>query len=138
MPVGRFEDFRVLAESFRELFIVVDALDECTYNNRPDMIGFLRQIMQALPLAKIFVTSRPEVDIARTFQAEKLPTLKVDVASVQPDIKKYIEDEGRHLRRGRNGVQLCIRSDALAAEVVQFLTRESAGMYDPPCPIQYW
>lgn len=128
LPVGSLEDFIKVAESFKELFLVVDALDECASSNRPDVIGFIQEVTKRLPHAKFYVTSRPEIDIARVMESSGTPTLEIDVSSVAPDIEKYVSDEVHDLRLGRNGVQLCVSSDELAAEIVHSLTTKAYGM----------
>ncbi|KAM0723401.1 hypothetical protein Q7P37_000387 [Cladosporium fusiforme] len=129
LPVGSTEDFIAVAETLGEVFIVVDALDECTSKNRPDMLAFLREITKRVPLAKIYVTSRPEIDIARDMEISGTPTLSIDVSSVAPDIEKYVSDEVQDLRRGRHGVQLCVLSDDLADDIVRTLTAKAHGMF---------
>lgn len=128
LPIGSVEDFLVVAEAFSEIFIVVDALDECVSSNRPGMLGFLREITKRLPLAKIYVTSRPEIDISREMEVGGTPTLKIDISLTAPDIEKYVSDEVHDLRRGRNGVQLCVRSDELADDIIHTLTAKAYGM----------
>jgi hypothetical protein len=128
LPVGNVEDLKAIAGTYRELFVVVDALDECPEDNRPEIIGVFREILQSLPLVKVFVTSRPEPDISRFMEDAGIPTLKVDASFMAPDIEKFVTDEVRDLRLGRNSVRLYIKSDDLAEEVVRTLTEKADGM----------
>jgi len=128
LPVGSAEDLKAIAGLYRELFIVVDALDECAQGNRPEMVDLLREISQYLPLVRIFVTSRPETDIIRVMEDAGTPTLQVDASFMAPDIRRFVTDEVRDLRIGRNGVRLCIKSDDVADEVVRTLTERADGM----------
>jgi hypothetical protein len=128
LPVGSVEDLEAVAGKYRELFVVVDALDECIENNRPEIISVFREMLLSLPLVKVFVTSRPETDITRFMEDAGTPTLKVDASFMGPDIEKFVTDEVRDLRLGRNGVRLYIKSDALAEEVVRTLTDKADGM----------
>jgi hypothetical protein len=128
LPVGGVEDLKAVAGMYREIFVVVDALDECKNDNRPEIIGVFREILQTLPLVKVFVTSRPEPDISRFMEDAGTPTLKVDASFMGPDIEKFVTDEVRDLRLGRNSVRLYIKSDDLAEEVVRTLTEKADGM----------
>jgi hypothetical protein len=128
LPVGSVEDLKAVAGAYRELFVVVDALDECKEDNRPETISIFREMLQSLPLVKVFVTSRPEPDISRFMEDAGTPTLKVDASFMAPDIEKFVKDEVRDLRLGRNGVHLHIKSDDLAEEVVRTLTERADGM----------
>ena len=122
------EDLKAIAGAYCELFIVVDALDECKEDSRPEIIGAFREILQSLPLVKVFVTSRPEPDIIRFMEDAGTPTLKVDASLMRPDIEKFVKEEVHDLRHGRNGVQLYIKSDDLVEEVVRILTEKANGM----------
>jgi hypothetical protein len=128
LPVGSVEDLEAVAGKYRELFVVVDALDECIEDNRPEIISVFREMLLSLPLVKVFVTSRPETDITRFMEDAGTPTLKVDASFMGPDIEKFVTDEVRDLRLGRNGVRLYIKSDALAEEVIRTLTEKADGM----------
>ena len=126
--MGSVEDLKAVAGKYRELFVVVDALDECIEDNRPEIVSVFREMLLSLPLVKVFVTSRPETDITRFMEDAGTPTLKVDASFMGPDIEKFVTDEVRDLRLGRNGVRLYIKSDALAEEVVHTLTEKADGM----------
>jgi hypothetical protein len=128
LPVGSIEDLKAVAGAYRELFIVVDALDECKEFNRPEIISVFRELLQSLPLVKVFVTSRPEPDIIRFMEDAGTPTLKVDASLMGPDIERFVTEEVRDLRLGRNGVRLYIKSDDLVEEVVRTLTENANGM----------
>jgi hypothetical protein len=128
LPVGSVEDLKAVAGTYRELYVVLDALDECTRENRAEIIGTFREILQFLPVVKVFVTSRPEPDISEFMENAGTPTLQVNASSMAPDIKKFVMDEVRDLRLGRNGVCLYVKSDDLAEEVVRTLTDMADGM----------
>jgi hypothetical protein len=128
LPVGSIEDLKAVVGAYRELFVVVDALDECKEFNRPEIISVFRELLQSLPLVKVFVTSRPEPDIIRFMEDAGTPTLKVGASLMRPDIEKFVKEEVHDLRHGRNGVQIYIKSDDLVEEVVRALTEKANGM----------
>ena len=54
----------------RTLVLVIDALDECgNYRSRPVMLKALTDAVREAPWLKVIITSRPEADIQRFFDA---------------------------------------------------------------------
>lgn len=95
--------FVTLAQEFKELFILVDALDECLHERRHEAIGFFRALMSALPCAKVFVTSRKEIDIEAAFRSDITPTVQVGAKNTSQDIANYVHAETKRLRAGDHG-----------------------------------
>jgi len=80
---------RAAIASLRQVFICVDALDECLPKCMPELLGSLRDIVREYPATKIFLTGRPHVvgDIQNYFA-------KVVVIPMSPstdDIRNYVE-----------------------------------------------
>jgi hypothetical protein len=111
-----------------EVYIVIDALDECPERDRPDIIRLLTKVMTELPCAKVFVTSRREGDIERAFAETGTPTVQIQAENVMADIRSFAESEVRKLRQGYHGKKLFISSDGVAEKVVHSLTEEADGM----------
>jgi hypothetical protein len=59
----------------KEVYVVVDALDECAEANRPALIRLLGNIAKDILCAKVFVTSRNEGDTECTFAESSTPTI---------------------------------------------------------------
>lgn len=113
--------------SFGKVFLLVDALDECPFEARHQMVRFLSHILQHVPGIKILVMCRKELDIQEAFQEH--PSLLIGKQDVSRDIKTYITTEVRRLRRGYHGKKLYIKSDFLEAEVIENLIANADGMY---------
>jgi hypothetical protein len=113
---------------FDKVFIVVDALDECPKDQRPNIIGLLSTVMSGMPCAKVFVTSRREGDIERAFTENSAPTIQIHVENVVADIQNYTENEVKKLRKGLHGKKLFLSSDFLEAKVISTLTEKAEGM----------
>ena len=47
--------------SLPQVFICLDALDECLPKHLPDLLGSLRDIVQESPKTRIFLTGRPHI-----------------------------------------------------------------------------
>ena len=126
--IGNSESFISLAQDFGEIFLLLDGLDECRREKRPRILEFISAIMDALPRAKIFITSRRETDLIRAFENMTAPTIEVEAKSVAVDISKYVIDEIGRLRDGYNGKKLYVKIKALEERIVETLTVKADGM----------
>ena len=80
---------RTVIASLSQVFICVDALDECLLKCLPELLESLRDIVRDSPSTRIFLTGRPHVqeDIQRYFT-------KVVVIPISPNadgIRNYVE-----------------------------------------------
>jgi hypothetical protein len=116
------------AMKLKEMFIVIDALDECSEKHRPSIIRLLDEVMNGLPCAKVFITSRKEGDIERAFAGSNTPTIQIQAKNVEADIRSFVESKVRELLQGHHGKQLFLRSDVLEARVISTLTGKAEGM----------
>jgi len=75
--------------SLSRLFICIDALDECTPKDRWELIESLREIVQVLPGARVFLTGRPHIsdEIVTCFSK----AIRMPLSSTHGDIKSYLE-----------------------------------------------
>jgi hypothetical protein len=112
----------------KEMFIVIDALDECREKDRPDIIRLLAKVMKDLPCAKVFVTSRKESDIERAFAESNTPTIQIQAKNVEADIRSFVESEVRKLRQGYYGKKLFLSNDLLEVRVISTLIEKAEGM----------
>jgi len=72
-----------------QLFICVDALDECIPNHRRELLESLREIVAVSPNIRVFLTRRPHIEkeIMKYFnQAVRIP-----LSPSAGDIKSYLE-----------------------------------------------
>ena len=113
---------------FKEVFIVIDALDECSECERPHIIRFITEVMNALRCAKIFITSRRKSDIVRAFEDSSTPTIQIKANNVAADIESFVQSEVKKLRKGFYGKKLHLTSDVLEARIIQTLTEKAEGM----------
>ncbi|OCK73445.1 hypothetical protein K432DRAFT_420720 [Lepidopterella palustris CBS 459.81] len=125
------ESFIKLAEDlgFNEVYVVIDALDECPERERHYIIGFITETINTLPCAKFFVTSRRETDIVRAFEERSTPTIQIKAENVAADIEGFVHSEVKKLRHGYHGKKLHLTSDVLEARIIQTLTEKAEGMF---------
>jgi|SRR5450432_713150 len=88
---GLLETLRSIIEEFDEIFVVLDALDEC--RERQELLGDIEKVVAwENPKSHIIVTSRREKDIEERMEAfvkneEKIP---IQNALVDEDIRAYV------------------------------------------------
>ena len=110
---------------FSQLYVVVDALDECT-----DQDALFKKFFDLPQLSKgkikLFVTSRQRVDIQKGFAS--IPHLSVEMKEslVQPDIRIFVEAEvGKMIQRQ----QIKLRDQNLRSDVTRVLSEKAEGMF---------
>jgi len=128
--VSKQESFIKLAEDldFKEVYVVIDALDECPERERHHVIRFITEVINSLRCAKIFVTSRRESDLVRAFEEGSTPTIQIKTENVAADIEGFVQSEVKKLRNGYHGKKLYLADDTLEARIIQTLTEKADGM----------
>ncbi len=109
--------------SWNRVFIVLDALDECTSRTRVDLIENLRKLASEDSRFSIFVTSRVEQDIIDVLKGVPAISLKNEICSVTADIERVIKDKmnNRHLPLAR-------LDESFRHQVTSTLLEKSEGM----------
>lgn len=85
--LNNFSQF--VANSFETVYVVVDALDES--EDRECVAYSLKRVFETCKYAKVFLTSRHKIDIARTL--DELPSTSIEATDVAGDIELYIKAE---------------------------------------------
>lgn len=110
--------FQSLTKSFSQVFIIIDALDECEKSNASSFLETLLRIHEGSP-CNILVTSKNIHYIARAFQ--KFP--KLEIRANEADVEKY-------LRTRVSSLPAIIRRDAeLQKEIIASISKAANGMY---------
>ncbi|CAI7597048.1 unnamed protein product [Penicillium viridicatum] len=118
--------FTSVIKSFKETFIVIDALDECPGEARYSILGFLAQLVSTTGCTRILLMSRDEPGIADIL--EGYPKLAVDEQDVADDIRLYVRGEIKRLRAGYQGKKLYVQSDLLEEEIETKLVNNADGI----------
>ena len=74
-----------------EVFICIDALDECPPKHLLELLGTMKEVLEESPRTRIFLTGRPQVEaeITRYFATR----LAVPVIPKMHDIRRYLENK---------------------------------------------
>ena len=79
----------IVIASLPQVFICIDALDECLPKNLPELLVSLRDIVRESPSTRIFLTGRPHVKEAIQRFFDKAVALPISLNT--GDIKNYLE-----------------------------------------------
>lgn len=93
--------FSAALSRFEKVFIVVDALDECSHEERSSIVElFNRQMKLSGCCLKIFLTSRPEIDLRHLLQSNLNHYIDTDDTSkdITPYVTATVES---HITHGR-------------------------------------
>ncbi|THW70199.1 hypothetical protein D6D19_07968, partial [Aureobasidium pullulans] len=125
--VSSVETFVEVAQSFQQIFVVIDGLDECPEEQRPAILDFIIDASGVTSsCTKVFVSSRREGDIHSHFSFLKKPVIELEAGLITPDITKFVREE---VLRRRAVSELHIQEETLLEEVIQKLIEESNGMF---------
>jgi ankyrin repeat domain-containing protein 50 len=125
------DNFFRLAKSFDQIFVVVDALDECQQEeqngifNREQIINFIFDLTDGTPCAKVFLTSRRETDIRDALARHQTPTIQIEVRNVTEDINAYVNDHVEYLLKVK---KLKLGKPILKEKIVKMLVANAERM----------
>ena len=111
---------KIAIASLPQVFICLDALDECLPKHLPELLESLRDILRESPRTKIFLTGRPHIaeDVKRYF-----PKAVVIPISPNPDdIRNYVE-----MRLNRDAEPEAMNKD-LRADIVRVIQEKISDM----------
>ena len=110
-----------VSKDFNNVYIFVDALDECPELSRDALLLRLEQFGQ-FGQTRLFLTSRPNIDIKSRLQNIS----RIEIAASTPDIEAYLHSEIQ--KSGR--LALFVRKDpGLKQEIVDRVIGKAHGMF---------
>ena len=114
-----------------EIYIVVDALDECPDEpgSRPAVYDALRRIAETAHGLRVLITSRTDSDIDIAMSACGATKLSVNSRLVNVDIEKFVNSQ---LARAPT---LASIDRALKETIAQTLSERAEGMYETRSPL---
>jgi len=80
---------RTAIASLPQVFICIDALDECLPKNLPEFLESLRNIVRESPTTRIFLTGRPHIEAA--IQRYFTKAVVIPVSPNADDIRNYLK-----------------------------------------------
>ncbi|PYI01170.1 hypothetical protein BO78DRAFT_21576 [Aspergillus sclerotiicarbonarius CBS 121057] len=110
--------FKSLVTHFSRVYIFIDALDECSKDNRDKFLWYLKRMQGFM---HIFITSRPHVDLDSCF----IHMSKLEIVSRDSDIKEYLLSE---IDRDTGLAKLIARDPRLKEEIIDSICTKAKGM----------
>jgi hypothetical protein len=108
-------------EDLNSVYIVLDALDECSEDPR---LKFLSKLKCLLPKVNIFMTSRFGTLVPRGFQQVKKLPIRVDEEDIRKYVKIRLEDETDMIRLG----DFLEDDPLLETAIIQEVPKKAKGM----------
>jgi len=112
---------RIAIAKLPQIFICIDALDECLPKDLPQLLESLRDIVRESPGTRIFLTGRPHVGevIDRSFTR----SVTIRITPNEDDIRNYLE-----MRLNRDEAPEAM-DNGLRAEIVRIIVDKMSNMY---------
>ena len=111
---------RITVASLPQVFICIDALDECLPKNLPDLLGSLRDIVRESPTTRIFLTGRPHVtEGIRGYFTE---VVVIPISPDRDDIRNYVV-----MRLDRDDEPEAMNND-LRVDIVRIILEKMSDM----------
>ena len=103
-----------------QVFICIDALDECIPRHLLELLGSLRDILQESPRTRVYLTGRPQVEeeITRHFTNR----VAIPISPKTQDVKRYLE------KKLEMDPQRVAMSDSLRADIMRIIPERISEM----------
>jgi len=112
---------RIAIASLPQVFICIDALDECLPKHLPDLLESLRAIVRESPRTRIFLTGRPHV--GGTIQRYFPEVVVIPIRPNADDIRNYLDK-----RLDRDEEQEDAMDNSLRADIVRTMLDKMSDM----------
>ena len=107
--------------------IIIDALDECHTDQRPQLLKALDLLLEkSAHLVKVFVSSRDDIDIVLKLQKHR--NIYIGVDDNKEDINRFIQSEIQKVQ-GEGRLLKGMVSSELQGSITDSLARKAQGMY---------
>lgn len=119
------------ANDHKQLYFLIDALDEVEDAVQYDLLGSLKIIIKEAPTSqvKILISSRDDTNVASSFSQYKTYNFGINSGENQDDIDRFVETQLAYLiEQGRIHVTGEPPSPRLQQRIVQSLCTQSQGM----------
>ena len=116
-----------LCNTLQKLVLLVDGINEAEQDDRKLVLRFLKGIQQSQAVIKLFVASRPEVDVPIFFSDGQLTHINIRVHDTRLEIDHFINS--RVEKEAIDG-SLIVCGPAVVDQIKKALRMKVRGMYD--------
>lgn len=115
-----------LCNTLRKAVILIDGINETTHDDRKLVLHFLKAIQQSQAVIKLFISSRPEVDVPIVFTDAQLTHITIRAQDTQLEIDNFINSR---VEEAKEGSLIVCKLDVID-EIKKSLQMKARGMYD--------
>ena len=116
-----------LCNTLQKVIIFIDGINEAEQDDRRLVLRFLKAIQKVQAVVKLFVTSRPEVDVPIFFSDSQLTHINIRVHDTRLEIDDFINS--RVEKEAKDG-SLVFCGPAMIDKIKTALKTKARGMYD--------
>lgn len=116
-----------LCNTMQKVIILVDGINEVEQDNRRLVLRFLKATQQSQAFIKLFVTSRPDVDVANFLSDGKITHINIRAHDTRLEIDEFINS--RVEKEAADG-PLIFCEPAVIEKIKKALKMKAKGMYD--------
>ena len=117
---GMVKMLKATITSVPEVFICIDGLDECLPKNRLELLESLRDIVQASPTTRVFLSGRPHIrdEIEKFFTGAIMILLTPTIGDIERFLKRRLDQD----------IMSRAMDDDLRAEIMNVIPRKISPM----------
>ena len=106
-----------------EVFIIVDAMDECSVDNdtREELLTTLQSLLE-MANVRLMITSRPVASVEAHLQGMAC----LEIRATDEDIRKYVENR---IPKERRLMRYVREDDAFRVSIIETIIAKAQGMY---------
>ncbi|KAF8465086.1 hypothetical protein BDZ91DRAFT_783428 [Kalaharituber pfeilii] len=117
--------FEAVTSLFEEVFLVIDAFDECSKDDRKEILNGLTSLFQHCSAKlKLCITSRPEKDIKHAFTSSGFDTIKIEAKKVDQDISCFVQYQLQFRTHDH-----CTLNEEICKKIEYALVSKANGMF---------
>lgn len=116
-----------LCNTMQKVIILVDGISEAEQDDRRLVLRFLKAIQESQAVIKLFIASRPEVDVPTFFSNSQLTHIDIRAHDTRLEIEDFINS--RVEKEAKDG-SLVVCGPAVIDKIKNVLKRKAKGMYD--------
>lgn len=117
-----------LCNTLQKVTIFVDGINEMEQDDQKLVLRFLRTIQESQTVIKLFITSRPEIDVSNIFSDDQLMHISIRAHDTQLEINEFINS--RVENEAKEGF-LDVCGPAVINDIKKALKMKARGMYVP-------
>ncbi|MCJ1424468.1 hypothetical protein MMC29_002356 [Sticta canariensis] len=115
-----------MCDLLQKTIILIDGINEMEQDNRKLVMRFLKSIQQNQAVIKLFITSRPDVDLLKIFSEGQLTRINIQAQDTRAEIENFVNT--RVDKEAKNG-PLAVCGPAVIDEIKKTLNMKAKGMF---------